>query len=78
MASTFGKGIPYKQDMPRVGGYPAIEYARNLPKRGVSGLAMFIGCGIMMSCGFYRVVMANRKMRSGLKSFVVLSTFNIK
>ena len=63
MASTFGKKIPYKQDLPRAGGYPAIEFARNLPKRGVSGAAMFLGCGLVMSYGFYTIIRCNRKMR---------------
>ena len=69
MASTFGRKIPYKQDLPRIGGYPAIEYARNLPKRGVSGIAMFLGCGVVMSYGFYTIIKTNRKMRySDVKS----------
>ncbi|XP_065060288.1 NADH dehydrogenase [ubiquinone] 1 alpha subcomplex subunit 13-like [Rhopilema esculentum] len=63
MATAFGGKIPHKQEMPPRGGYPGIEFARNLPKRGVSGLAMFVGCGLVMSYGFYRVIMTNRKLR---------------
>ena len=63
MATAFGGKIPHKQEMPPRGGYPGIEFARNLPKRGVSGLAMFVGCGMVMSYGFYRVIMTNRKLR---------------
>lgn len=30
-------GSKVKQDMPPSGGYPAFDYKRNLPKRGLSG-----------------------------------------
>eukprot|EP00112_Aurelia_sp_Birch-Aquarium-sp1_P013929 Seg298.35 transcript_id=Seg298.35/GoldUCD/mRNA.D3Y31 product="NADH dehydrogenase" protein_id=Seg298.35/GoldUCD/D3Y31 len=63
MATTFGKKIPYKQDLPPRSGYPGIEFARNLPKRGPSGIALFAGCGLVMAYGFTNVIMFNRKMR---------------
>ena len=63
MATTFGKKIPYKQDLPPRSGYPGIEFARNLPKRGPSGIALFAGCGLVMAYGFANVIMFNRKMR---------------
>ncbi|KAJ7371522.1 NADH dehydrogenase 1 alpha subcomplex subunit 13 ndufa13/GRIM19 [Desmophyllum pertusum] len=50
-----------KQELPPKGGYPPIEYARNLPKRGPSGLALFIGGAAVMAYGFYRVIIGNRK-----------------
>ena len=50
-----------KQDLPPKGGYPPIEYARNLPKRGPSGLMMFIGGAAVMAFGFYHVIMGNRR-----------------
>lgn len=50
-----------KQDLPPKGGYPPIEYARNLPKRGPSGLVMFIGGAVVMAYGFYHVIMGNRR-----------------
>eukprot|EP00794_Sanderia_malayensis_P009774 gene9773-10773_t len=56
--------VPYKQDLPPKHGYPAIEYARNLPKRGPSGLVMFLGCTGLMSFGFYCVIQGNIKMRA--------------
>ena len=63
MATTFGKKIPYKQDLPPRSGYPGIEFAKNLPKRGPSGIALFAGCGLVMAYGFANVIMFNRKMR---------------
>jgi len=50
-----------KQELPPKGGYPPIEYARNLPKRGPSGMMMFIGGAAVMAFGFYHVIMGNRK-----------------
>ena len=50
-----------KQDLPPKGGYPPIEYARNLPKRGPSGVMMFIGGAAVMAFGFYYVIMGNRR-----------------
>ncbi|XP_015759263.1 PREDICTED: NADH dehydrogenase [ubiquinone] 1 alpha subcomplex subunit 13-like [Acropora digitifera] len=41
-----------KQELPPKGGYPPIEYARNLPKRGPSGMMMFIGGAAVMAFGF--------------------------
>ena len=49
-----------KQELPPRGGYPPIQYARNLPKRGPSGLVLFIGGAAVMAYGFYRVIMGNR------------------
>ena len=50
-----------KQELPPKGGYPPIEYARNLPKRGPSGLVIFIGGAAVMAFGFYHVIMGNRR-----------------
>jgi len=50
-----------KQELPPKGGYPPIEYTRNLPKRGPSGLVIFIGGAVVMAYGFYHVIMGNRR-----------------
>ena len=60
MASSLIKQ-PVKQEMPPKGGYPPIEYARNIPKRGPSGVALFIGGAAVMAFGFYKVIMGNRQ-----------------
>ena len=61
--ASFVSTVPYKQDMPPRNGYPAITYARNLPKRGPSGLIMFIGGAAVMTLGLWRVIVGNRRMR---------------
>lgn len=45
----------YKQDLPPAGGYPKIHIARNLPKRGPSGLVMMLGGVAVMTAGLYVV-----------------------
>lgn len=50
-----------KQELPPKGGYPAIEYSRNLPKRGPSGLMIFAGGAAVMAFGFYHVIKGNRR-----------------
>ena len=50
-----------KQELPPKGGYPAIEYSRNLPKRGPSGLMIFVGGAAVMAFGFYHVIKGNRR-----------------
>ena len=60
MASSLVKQA-VKQEMPPKGGYPPIEFARNIPKRGPSGLALFIGGAAVMTFGFYKVIMGNRQ-----------------
>jgi len=60
MASALVKQ-PVKQEMPPKGGYPPIEFARNIPKRGPSGVALFIGGAAVMAFGFYKVIMGNRQ-----------------
>lgn len=60
MASSLVKQ-PVKQELPPKGGYPPIEYARNIPKRGPSGVALFIGGAAVIVFGFYKVIMGNRQ-----------------
>ncbi|RMX38517.1 NADH dehydrogenase [ubiquinone] 1 alpha subcomplex subunit 13-like [Pocillopora verrucosa] len=60
MATSLVKEVA-KQELPPKGGYPAIVYARNIPTRGPSGIALFLGGAAVMAYGFYRVIMGNRK-----------------
>ncbi|CAG8730198.1 1572_t:CDS:2 [Funneliformis caledonium] len=48
MASTL-----QTQDSPRPGGFPAIRYKRNIPKRGPSGLVILTGLTAISTLGFY-------------------------
>ncbi|XP_005999477.1 NADH dehydrogenase [ubiquinone] 1 alpha subcomplex subunit 13 [Latimeria chalumnae] len=52
-----------KQDMPPLGGYGAIDYKRNLPKRGLSGYSMFgLGIGVLLF-GYWKLFKWNRERR---------------
>ena len=51
---------PPLQDMPRPGGFPDIQIARNVPKRGPSGTVLFLGVATMMTYGFYKVISGNQ------------------
>ena len=53
----------YKQDMAPKGGYPEINYVRNLPKRGPPGWAIMLGGVAVMSFGFLVVARANQRRR---------------
>lgn len=53
----------YKQDMAPKGGYPEINYTRNLPKRGPPGWAIMLGGVAIMSAGFLVVAKANQRRR---------------
>ena len=55
--------IPYQQDLAPKGGYPEIKWARNLPKRGPSGLVIMLGGIATMAVGFYFVAKTNRERR---------------
>ncbi|XP_070542945.1 NADH dehydrogenase [ubiquinone] 1 alpha subcomplex subunit 13-like [Ptychodera flava] len=55
--------VPYKQDAPPKGGYGPIDYKRHLPRRGVSGYMMFIGCAATMTVGFIGLCLNNRRRR---------------
>lgn len=57
----------YKQDLPPAGGYPKIHIARNLPKRGPSGLVMMLGGVAVMTAGLYVVGRSNRERRANQK-----------
>lgn len=51
--------VPYRQDLPPREGYPEIKYARNLPKRGPSGLQLMLGGIATMAFGFYMIYRTN-------------------
>lgn len=53
----------YKQDMAPKGGYPEIKIARNLPRRGPSGLVTMLGGVAVMAVGFYGLSRTNRQRR---------------
>ncbi|KAA1065212.1 hypothetical protein PGT21_032621 [Puccinia graminis f. sp. tritici] len=55
--------IPYKQELPPVGGYEPVKFKRNLPIRGPSG-SLIIG-GVFVTClyGFYRYGQGNVEKR---------------
>ena len=53
----------FKQDMPPKEGYPKFKFARNLPRRGPSGLMVLLGGSAIMGAGFFVVIATNRKRR---------------
>jgi len=57
--------IPYQQDLAPKGGYPEIKWARNLPKRGPSGLMIMLGGIATMAVGFFFVAKTNKERRCG-------------
>ncbi|RIA87346.1 hypothetical protein C1645_726575 [Glomus cerebriforme] len=61
MAST-----PQIQDLPRPGGFPAVQYKRNIPRRGPSGLALFTGITAISALGFYwmtQTILESRELK---------------
>lgn len=59
MASASG----FRQDMPPRGGYPAINYARAIPRQRFSGWTVIIGGVASMIAGFAVIVKSNRDRR---------------
>ena len=55
--------LRYRQDLPPKGGYAGIRWEKNLPTRGISGVAMFLLCGGVMSVGFTLLIRHQRKRR---------------
>lgn len=51
------------QDLPPPGGYPGLDLNRRLPGPRMSGAAMFLAVGGMMSFGFYKVIESNTERR---------------
>ncbi|XP_003384822.1 PREDICTED: NADH dehydrogenase [ubiquinone] 1 alpha subcomplex subunit 13-like [Amphimedon queenslandica] len=52
-----------RQDKPPPNGYQDIKFARNLPKRGPSGLVIMIGGVAVMAIGFAGVAYGNTQRR---------------
>jgi NADH dehydrogenase (ubiquinone) 1 alpha subcomplex subunit 13 len=44
---------PQLQDLPRPGGFPTVQYKRNLPRRGPSGLVLLTGVTAISAVGTY-------------------------
>ncbi|KAL4076201.1 B16.6 subunit of GRIM-19, NADH:ubiquinone oxidoreductase [Scleroderma citrinum] len=55
--------IQYRQDMPPPGGFEAVQYKRNLPFRGPSGLIILGAVTALCTYGFYRVGKGNLEQR---------------
>ena len=55
--------LGYRQDLAPKGGYAGIRWEKNLPTRGISGVAMFLLCGGVMSVGFTFLIRHQRKRR---------------
>lgn len=53
----------YVQDGPPPGGFPKINYKRNVPAGGPSTLALILGCTSVITYGFYRVIDYNKSRR---------------
>ena len=61
----------YKQDLAPKGGYPGINWKRNLPKRGYSGLTLFAAAGGIISVGFVFLIRHIRRQRFGYGSLAL-------
>ncbi|KAI7964497.1 hypothetical protein MJO29_002595 [Puccinia striiformis f. sp. tritici] len=55
--------VPYKQELPPVGGYEPIKFKRNLPIRGPSGSLIMSGVFVTCLYGFYRYGQGNLEKR---------------
>lgn len=55
--------LKYRQDLPPKGGYAGIKWEKNLPTRGISGVAMFLLCSGVMAVGFTLLIRHQRKRR---------------
>uniref|UniRef100_A0A6T7XSL9 NADH dehydrogenase [ubiquinone] 1 alpha subcomplex subunit 13 n=1 Tax=Prymnesium polylepis TaxID=72548 RepID=A0A6T7XSL9_9EUKA len=67
--NSMGGGPPhgpitsFVQDVPPPGGYAPVNYKRNIPKGGVSSVAMAAGMGCLFGYGMWKVIMFNRQRR---------------
>ena len=53
----------FKQDMAPKGGYPGINFIRNIPKQRFSGLTVMLGGIAAMIGGFTVLAYSNRRRR---------------
>ena len=51
------------QDRPPPGGFPEVQYKRNIPTRGPSGAALFLGGLAITVFGFSRIIAGNQRRR---------------
>lgn len=51
------------RDMPPSGGFGAVQYKRNLPFRGPSGVVVLAAVTAICTFGFYRVGLGNLEKR---------------
>ena len=51
------------QDVPPPGGYAPVNYKRNIPKGGVSSVALAAGSVCLFGYGMWKVIMFNRQRR---------------
>ena len=51
------------QDRPRPGGFPEVPFKRNIPVRGPSGAALFLGSVAITVFGFGRIIAGNQRRR---------------
>ena len=59
--------VPPVQDLPPPGGYPKLNFSRNLPPRRFSGAALFLAAGVMIVYGFSKVISGSVKERERKK-----------
>jgi NADH dehydrogenase (ubiquinone) 1 alpha subcomplex subunit 13 len=64
------------QDIPPPEGFPQIDYKRNAPKKGPSGLVLFLGGASVMLIGMYIVGQGNIARRE-LKREKILARMNL-
>ncbi|KAJ3117227.1 NADH dehydrogenase 1 alpha subcomplex subunit 13 ndufa13/GRIM19 [Phlyctochytrium bullatum] len=56
--------VRYVQDLPPTGGFPqTIQYKRNIPARGPSGVVMIIGTIGIMAYGWHWLAKSNAERR---------------
>mmetsp|Transcript_22 Transcript_22/g.30 ORF Transcript_22/g.30 Transcript_22/m.30 type:complete len:136 (+) Transcript_22:81-488(+) len=49
------------QDMPPRGGYPIVNFAKNVPSRGPPGWAMWLGVAAVVGYGFNSMINTNKR-----------------
>lgn len=59
------KEMPVLQDGPPPGGFPPVRYARRIPTKGPSAVAIFLTAFGVFSWGMYQVGKGNKIRRSG-------------
>ena len=65
--------LRYRQDLPPKGGYPGISWQRNLPKRGYSGMTLFVAATGIITGGFVVLIRHIRRQRFENCKFAFIS-----